>query len=127
MRKARNWLVFMAVMAVLVFAGVLSAETIVRPDTTSSVMIAAGDSLFGLPAAAARTFDLNDLPDVETTVATSDTILLGDCYKAEFFTFGTGDAGGVYFITSVASGVRSVSAMVFIGSADSVRVNAWQY
>lgn len=113
----------------LVCLTVLTAfgESYVRPDTTTGVMVAAGDSLYALPVSTARVFNLNDLPAIETTVAADDTVSLGDAYKVELYTFGSAAAGGVYYLTSVSGGTRTVTAYVYIGAADSVRINAWQY
>ena len=120
-----RWLFLLILSLLLVSAA--AGETVVRPDTTSGVIVAAGDSLYALPASAARVFDLNILPTIETTATANDTINIGDAYKAEFFTFGSAAAGGVYFKTVVSGGTRSVTAYVYIGAADSVKINAWQY
>jgi len=112
---------------VLTMAMEVSGETYVRPDTTSAVMVAAGDSLYALPSASARFFNLNDIPAVETTVAANATIDLGNASRAEIYSFGSGAAAGVYFRVVTSGGTRTVYAHVYIGAADSVRVNAWQY
>jgi hypothetical protein len=116
------------VATVIVAAGISVADTWVRPDTTSGVALDAADSLFALPASTARIFDLNDLPYVETTITSDGTVDLGAARRVEFRAFGSGPAEGVYFKT-VESGTapyRTITAYVYIGAADSVRINAWK-
>jgi len=118
---------WLAILALVLLAAGASAETIVRPDTTTGVIVAAGDSLYALPAATARLFDLNDLPDIETTLTANDTINIGDAYKCEAYTFGVAPAGGCYFRLYTLGNTRYVTGYFFIGGADSIRVNVWQY
>lgn len=88
-------------------------------------MVAAGDSLFALGAGDVRYFDTNDLPAIETTVAANATVDLGNARGIEFKAFGAGAPTGMY-LKVVRSGLAvNWYAHIFIGAADSVRVNAW--
>jgi hypothetical protein len=116
------------VATIIVVASIAGAESYVRPDTTSGTVIDTADSLYALPAATARIFDVNELPLVETTVSANGTVSLGAATRVEFRTFGSGAAEGVYFTVTESGSApyRTVVAHVYIGAADSVRINAWR-
>ena len=116
-----------ALVLMLAVAFAASGETYVRPDTTTGTMVAAGDSLFALDAGGVRYFNLNDIPMIETTVPADSVVNLGDANRVEFKAYGAGDPDGHYFRVVVSAGTRTVYYHYYIGSADSVRINAWQY